>query len=46
MQNTLKDGRLKFIEKKKPQVEEDVDAKVEEALFFDPVDVLVVDMAD
>lgn len=46
MQNALKDGRLKFIVKQKPQVEEEVDPNVEEALLIEPVDVLMVDITD
>lgn len=45
MQNFLKDGRLKFVDKRKSWPEEDVKTKVE-ALFVEPIDIMVVDTVD
>lgn len=46
VQNTLKDGRLKFTDKQKHRLEEKIDPKVEEALLVEHVDVLMVDITD
>ncbi|XP_050888947.1 uncharacterized protein LOC127094126 [Lathyrus oleraceus] len=45
VQKALKDGRLEFVDKQKPQLEKDVETKVE-ALFIEPVDIMVVDIVD
>lgn len=45
MKNALKDGRLKFADKKKPRPEEDFEKKVED-LFVVPVEIKVVDTID
>lgn len=37
MPNALRNRRLKFVEKQKPQEEADSDPKVEEALFIVPM---------
>lgn len=42
VQNALKDGILKFVGKLKPRPEEEIETKVE-ALFVEPVDIMVVD---
>ena len=46
VQKALKDGRLKFVDKQKPQPEEQVDPKVEDAFFVELVHVLMVDITD
>lgn len=44
IQNALKDGRLKFVDKKKYRLEKEVNPKVNEVLFVDLVDVLMVNV--
>lgn len=46
VENTLKDGRLKFADKQKPWLAEETDPKVDEDLFVEHVDVLLVDITD
>lgn len=46
LQNPLKEGRLKFFNKPKPQEEGNLDSKMEEALFGKTVDLLMVDIVD
>lgn len=46
VQNTLKDERLKFVEKQKARLEGEYDPKVDETLFVEPVDVFMMDVTD
>lgn len=46
MHNAFKDGKLKFVHKKNPRVEEGVEPKVEEVLLAEPVDIIMVDITD
>lgn len=45
MQNALKDGILKFSNKQKPCPEEEIETKIE-ALFVEPIEIMVVDIVD
>lgn len=46
VQNALNEGMLKFVDKQKPRVEEDVDPKFEETLLVDPMEVLMVNITN
>lgn len=46
VQNTLKDEMLKFTDKQKPRLEEEYDPKVDKALLFDPIDMLMDDITN
>lgn len=46
VQNTLKDEILKYTDKQKPRLEKEYDPKVDKALLFDLVDMLMVDITN
>lgn len=46
VQNTLKEGMLKFYENLNPKKEVDLEPKAEEALFIEHVEVLMVDVIE